>query len=328
MSNTEMRDADMEDMQSEPTLMRQCKCRSNISLECLRSGVRRRDTKIEQLQKHVNRLETETELIKKKDEEIIKLKEENEQLRRQLAKNTPNFNTPNTVNSNKLIDLIEEKLKYGLSIMKTDVVNLIDEKLDSKKKFEDRTATQHSYADAARSTNTEMGMTKLRSKILEEKNALLTEEMDKRNRNRNVIIHGKSEAGAAGDKCFAETLLKDIQVGSIPINQIERIGSKTETKPERRPIKITFNKEEDRNKVLNSLRNLKGSNAYNGVSITPDYTNSERLLIKEFHNEAKERTYEEKENGTGYVWKIRGTLTSGLFLKRIKENYTIVNLDI
>lgn len=82
--------------------------------------------------------------------------------------------------------------------------------------------------------------------------------MDKKNRNKNIIIHGKSEIDAAEDKPFAETLLKDIQIGSIPINQIERIGQKTETKPARRSIKLTFNREEDRNKVLNSLRNLKG----------------------------------------------------------------------
>ena len=121
-----------------------------------------------------------------------------------------------------------------------------------------------------------MCKTKLRTKIFEGKNVVLTEKIDKKNRNRSIIIHGKSEVDAADDKSFAETLLKDIQIGSIPINQIERIGQKTETKPARRPIKLTFNREEDRNKVLNSLRNLKGSVAYKGVSITPDYTTSKR----------------------------------------------------
>ena len=71
------------------------------------------------------------------------------------------------------------------------------------------------------------------------------------------------------------------------------------------------------------MKNLKGSVAYKGVSITPDYTTSERLLIKEFHNEAKLRTHGEKENGTGYVWKIIGTPATGLFLKRFEENHIL-----
>ena len=80
MSNTEM---SIEDMQSEPrnTDIGRCECRSSTSLECLKSVLRRRDTKIEQLQNYVLKLETETESIKKKDAEINKLREENEQLR-------------------------------------------------------------------------------------------------------------------------------------------------------------------------------------------------------------------------------------------------------
>ena len=303
----------------------------NNSLRSLHHQLKQKEDKIEQLQKHV--LWLETEMNDAKDDEIRKLKEENNELRKQLAEpqkedtatqTIQHIESQNNAQTGRLVEVIEEKLKHELNTIKTDLVNIIDDKLSSQvKQLENSTATQHTYADAARSANTETDMTKLRTKILEEKNALLTEEMDKKNRNRNIIIHGKSEVDAAEDKSFAETLLKDIQIGSIPINQIERIGQKTETKPARRPIKLTFNREEDRNKVLNSLRNLKGSVAYKGVSITPDYTTSERLLIKEFHNEAKLRTYGEKENGTGYVWKIRGTPATGLFLKRFEENHIL-----
>ena len=127
----------IEDMQSEPRntdIIGRCECRSSTSLECLKSVLRRKDTKIDQLQSYVLKLETETESIKKKDAEINKLREENEQLRRQLAKRSPNFDTQ--------IELMEEKLKHELNTIKTDLVNIIDDKLSSQvKQLENSTAT-------------------------------------------------------------------------------------------------------------------------------------------------------------------------------------------
>ena len=51
----------------------------------------------------------------------------------------------------------------------------------------------------------------------------------------------------------------------------------------KRPMKVTLKNEEERDKVLNNLRNLKDKTLYKGISITPDYTQNERLLVKEFH---------------------------------------------
>ena len=157
MSNTEMSIEDMQSVPRNTDIICGCECRNSTSLECLMSVLRRRDTKIDQLQNDVLKLETDTESMKKKDAEINKLREENEQLKRQLAKRSSNFDTQ--------IELMEEKLKHELNTIKTNLVNIIDNKLSSQvKQLENSTATQQSYADAARSTNTETGMTKLRTK--------------------------------------------------------------------------------------------------------------------------------------------------------------------
>ena len=48
-----------------------------------------------------------------------------------------------------------------------------------------------------------------------------------------------------------------------------------------------FNNEEDKKKVLNNLKNLKDFQIYKGISITPDHTYIERMLIKEYYERAK-----------------------------------------
>ena len=115
------------------------------------------------------------------------------------------------------------------------------------------------------------------------KNEELAEETVKKKRSNNLIIHGKEEVGVNDDNFFLDNLIKDLQIGAIATKQVERIGQK----PAKRPIKIVFNNEEDKEKVLNNLKNLKDIQIYKGISITPDHTYSERMLIKEYYEKAK-----------------------------------------
>ena len=157
------------------------------------------------------------------------------------------------------------------------------------------------------------------SVTLDENNQVLVEEeMDKKNRSRNFIIHGKTEDSANDDNNFVNNLFKDLQIRAPTIKQIERIGKKLETKeqPQKRPIIVVLNNEEDKNTVLDNLRNLQGKLLYKGVRITNDYTFSERLLIKDFHEEAQEKNREEEQNRTNFMWKVRGTMETRLTLRR------------
>ena len=152
----------------------------------------------------------------------------------------------------------------------------------------------------------------------ENSQVLVEEEMDKKNRSRNFIIHGKTEDSANDDNNFVNNLFKDLQISAPPIKQIDRIGKKLETKeqPQKRPIIVVLDNEEDKNTVLENLKNLKGKLLYKGVRITNDYTLSQRLLIKDYYEKAQENNREEKQNATNFMWKVRGTPETGLTLRR------------
>ena len=58
---------------------------------------------------------------------------------------------------------------------------------------------------------------------------------------------------------------------------------------------------------------------YTGISITDDYTMSERMMIKEYANRAKEEKKNETENSK-YVWRVRGMPKNGLTRTRQNRN--------
>ena len=56
-----------------------------------------------------------------------------------------------------------------------------------------------------------------------------------------------------------------------------------------RPIKVVVNTEEERNRILSNLRNLKGIPEYKTISVTEDYTITERRMMKDLSDKAKEK---------------------------------------
>ena len=56
-----------------------------------------------------------------------------------------------------------------------------------------------------------------------------------------------------------------------------------------RPIKICFGSLSEKAKVMGTLRNLKGIDKYKKVSITNNYTLTERKVIKEWTQKAKQQ---------------------------------------
>ena len=58
---------------------------------------------------------------------------------------------------------------------------------------------------------------------------------------------------------------------------------------------------------------------FKGISITPDYTYSERMLIKEYHEQAKAKNDQEGDDCT-FVWRVRGTPKNGLILKKLNKD--------
>ena len=69
------------------------------------------------------------------------------------------------------------------------------------------------------------------------------------------------------------------------------------------PIKVAMNTEEERNRILSNLRNLKGIPEYKTISVTKDYTITERQMIKDWSDKVKEKNKNELPDSK-FVWKV------------------------
>ena len=114
----------------------------------------------------------------------------------------------------------------------------------------------------------------------ETKNAELVEEKEKKLRFKNVIIHGveksssdnKNDAIRSGD-IYINNFIAALKVTSAVKSGL-RIGLPVQDK--NRPIKVVMNTEEERNRILSNLRNQKDISEYKTISVTEDYTITER----------------------------------------------------
>ena len=268
--------------------------------------------------------------IVNKDEEILELKKQNESLKEQISERTQTSDEPlkDITNSEKLtfkphegdtiITYLEKAIDNRINSMQNNLVNLIEEKLNTN-------CTEKSYASTTKGiTNNETTtitnpnkavVPNFRSIMMSTRNEELAEQRDKKARESNIIIHGKEEIKEQDDSNFAQSLIQAIGVNT-PIKLVSRIGRQDNSK--KRPIKIVFNSSEDREKVMENLKNLKGKDQYKGISITEDYTISERQMIREFTSLAKEKNVNEPEN-SDFIWKVRGTPKNGLVLKRFMK---------
>ena len=219
-----------------------------------------------------------------------------------------------------LAEIIEEKLKA----IQDNIENIIDDKLkrtDSQpQRLLENMTTQQTYANAAR-TRKPGATQNIGRTILQTSNEEIAEELDRNNRVNNIIIHGKKEANTSDDIAFAENLLRDLNVRTTAIKEIKRIGQQNEHLSQsigKRPIKLVLENKEDKEAVINNFWQLKYRTSYTGISVTSDYTQRERLQIKELQNKAKEMNNEEVDGN--FIWKVRGTPSKGLYLKKFEAS--------
>lgn len=161
-----------------------------------------------------------------------------------------------------------------------------------------------------------------RTIMAETKNEELVEERERAIRAKNIIIHGVKEThgdevnSKDEDQGFVTSLIETLKIDIPHPEKVTRLGNKDANKT--RPIKIVLRNENEQEKVMNSLRNLKGQERFKGVSITADYTVSERQQIREFAIKAKENNNNEPADSE-IVWRVRGTPKNGLCLKKFKK---------
>ena len=72
-----------------------------------------------------------------------------------------------------------------------------------------------------------------------------------------------------------------------------------------------MNTEDEGNRILSNLRNLKYIPEYKTISVTENYTITERRMIKEWSGKVKEKNKNESPDSK-LVWRVRGIPKNGL----------------
>lgn len=225
-----------------------------------------------------------------------------------------------------LLETLEQKFK--------DFENLLKKELeDSTKILEERfgTAPRKTYADAlgvntpfdedwddVPISNTRQNMRQI---ICSVRNEEKEEEREREVRAKNIIVYGvnESEGGIDEDRAFIADLAEAIGI-DVTIKDIFRLGKKVEGKA--RPLKVTVNSKAERQKVLDSMYNIKGNDKFKNIRVTKDHTLAERNEIRDLVKQAKERNENAPENSL-YEWKVREDPKNGMRVMRFKKRSPI-----
>ena len=83
-------------------------------------------------------------------------------------------------------------------------------------------------------------------------------------------------------------------------------------------MKIVMQNEQDKDKIMMNLKNLKGNEKYKGVSVTDDHSIKERNTIKVWVEKARAANAAESPD-SAYGWEVRGSPKNGMKLKKLKK---------
>ena len=231
--------------------------------------------------------------------------------------------------------LVNTKLEAVGRTLKESILKEVNENNNEfNKKLEQVVNQNRTYAESVKNTppsgetpRIPNETTDLRIIMKEARNEELAEESEKKQRACNIIVHGIEEWSSTdieeakeGDREFVKSLIGALRL-STTYKGCLRIGKADPTK--KRPIKVVFNTEAEKNKIMENLKELKGQEKFRGMSITDDYTLAERQIIKEYSDKAKDYNNKEPQD-SDYVWRVRGSPKNGLRLKKFQKQGVVV----
>ena len=217
----------------------------------------------------------------------------------------------------KTLNNIEESLPKQFDALQANLIKIINEKCKFARKKESKeplsyAETTTSHLPLNKSSQKQSSVDNFRSIMMATRNAEIAEQKDRKERACNLIIHGREEnKNNVSDASFVKKFMEELR-GKYLIKSIKRIG-KVDNK--KKPIMLTFHTEQEKEKIMMNLRNLKGNDYFKGISVTDDYTVYERQIMNEFRKTANEKNDLEPDNSK-FVWKMRGNPRNGLVLKR------------
>ena len=283
------------------------KCQQKSENFELKDRIKDLEEQLELDQKTIKSKESQLENIKKSNQKLkeSKLNEAKESIDEKLEKLSTNLLA-------KVTNIINEKLSK-VDNQVQDLVSIPDKIDENYKSFKDVLAKNQ-----PRDTT----ITSIREVIKEDHNEKLIQERERKLRAANIIVHGVKEAEIDTEKEtrdteFVNSLFKKIGVDGN-FTSIVRLGKVTDDRI--RPIKITLENEELKDSIMKRLPNLKNAEEqdFKKISITDDYTVSERNEIRTWVEKAREKNRKEKSDK--YTWKVRGTPKNGMSLvKFIKQ---------
>ena len=150
-------------------------------------------------------------------------------------------------------------------------------------------------------------------KIMQEtRNEEKVEKIEQEKRASNIIIHGAEEVGEGNEEIkknddeYIKEVWKQLKVTSLPAT-ITRLGQPNDQKS--RAIKLVMKSKAEKEQVMANLGKLKGTEREFGkISVTHDYTSSDREKIRKFTHEARLKS----EADPSRVFNVRGDPKNGL----------------
>lgn len=239
------------------------------------------------------------------------------------ARILPNSTNTPLPNISVMFNQMQETVTKQINEMKKSIETSIDSKITA---FKDEVSTapksskKVTFASMVSGESSSTPVTKpvdFRALMRTTRNEEINEERDKEKRKANIVVHGCETSDQEQTEEKIKMLLKDVGADAVEIKKISRIGKLDNNK---RPILVEFSSEHDKDLLMRSLRNLKGNTEYNGISITDDYTLSQREMINDYRKEVKEMN--SKNENSEYFYCVRGTPKNGLFIKKMKKTAT------
>ena len=248
-------------------------------------------------------------------ENIIKVKSENEKRLKSVVKELESRCERN----NEQKKVISNEIKSQFSVLERKLMEKVKSAVNNESVQNGSTAkTKKTFAEVAKTNQQQPNLANIKNLLRSEKIEDQLEEQRKRSKQSNIIIHGVPESDDKDrDTDFLDQLLDDTGNDNVDNEQelnVSRIG---QTSNSNRPIKVVFTDIHEKRVFMQSLTKLKENEKYAKISITEDFTRTERELIKHWKNNADQKNRLEKNQN--YVWRVRGSPrdSRGLYLKKI-----------
>ncbi|MCH2416953.1 MAG: hypothetical protein MK195_09375 [Acidimicrobiales bacterium] len=222
---------------------------------------------------------------------------------------------------NNLLTSLKKMFDTKVSQMEAKIEKVIEKKLGDKmaavnslnEKIKDKDEVAVIPSSEKSTYSQILSVPKEIRKIMQEtRNDEKVEKVEQERRSQNFIIHGAEEIGDTSDEIkendaqYINDILTKLRV-ETETESITRIGKANDSKS--RVLKIVMTSTAAKEKVMGNLRRLKDTeDQFGKISITDDYTSTEREKIKEF----AERAREQGKTDPTRVFKVRGDPKNGL----------------